>query len=58
VIEALQRPDGSCEFLAVAPTSAADAGAVGDARAAGEANAGAGEPLGVRELPLPYALPE
>jgi folate-binding protein YgfZ len=49
VIEALQRPDGSCEFLAVAPASAADAG---------EANAGAVEALRVRELPLPYALPE
>ena len=48
VIEALQRPDGCCEFLAVAPLPGAVA----------ESGAAAGEPLRAQALPLPYALPE
>ena len=56
VIEALQRPDGSCEFLAVAPfAAAAESSAASDATAT---SAPAGEPLHVQALPLPYALPE
>jgi tRNA-modifying protein YgfZ len=50
VVEALQRPDGCCEFLAVAPLP----GTVAESSAA----AVAGEPLRARALPLPYALPE
>jgi folate-binding protein YgfZ len=50
VVEALQRPDGSCEFLAVAPflTEAAESGAE---------SAKTGDLLRVRALPLPYDLP-
>jgi folate-binding protein YgfZ len=54
VIEALQRPDGCCEFLAVAPFPKAVDGSGGEAPEVAEA----GEPLRVRALPLPYALPE
>jgi folate-binding protein YgfZ len=53
VIEALQRPDGCCEFLAVAPLPAAD-----ESSAASATSALADEPLRVQALPLPYALPE
>jgi folate-binding protein YgfZ len=51
VVEALQRPDGCCEFLAVAPLPEAvtEPSAVADDRASGQ-------PLGVRALPLPYEI--
>jgi tRNA-modifying protein YgfZ len=51
VVEALQRPDGCCEFLAVAPLPEAvtESGAVAEARATGE-------PLRARALPLPYEI--
>ncbi len=57
VVEALQRPDGSCEFLAVAPlpTAAAESSASSDSPPVASV---AEEPLRVRALPLPYALPE
>jgi tRNA-modifying protein YgfZ len=51
VVEAVQRPHGCCEFLAVAPLP----GAVTESAAA---DAAAGESLQARALPLPYALPE
>jgi tRNA-modifying protein YgfZ len=51
VVEALQRPDGCCEFLAVAPLpeAVAESSAAADARAIGE-------PLRARALPLPYEI--
>jgi len=51
VVEALQRPDGCCEFLAVAPFLAG-------AAEPGAESANNGELLRVQALPLPYALPE
>jgi folate-binding protein YgfZ len=55
VIEAARRPDGSCEFLAVAPLPGAEREAAADVadRAAG----GAGPRVAVSALPLPYQLP-
>jgi folate-binding protein YgfZ len=50
VVEALQRPDGCCEFLAVAPLPEA-VGQSGDAVESDLA-------LLARPLPLPYQLPE
>jgi tRNA-modifying protein YgfZ len=57
VVEAFQRPDGRCEFLAVAPLpeAATESGAM--AGVAGVA-AVSGEVLRAQALPLPYALPE
>ena len=52
VVEAARRPDGRCEFLAVAPLAAE-----GPAPAE-EPPAAAGAPLAVEALALPYALPE
>lgn len=50
VVDALPLPDGRCEFLAVAPLTAAEA--------EGEPTAGGSEaPLAAEALPLPYALP-
>jgi folate-binding protein YgfZ len=54
VVEALQRPDGCCEFLAVAPLPEALAES---SAAAAAAAAEAAEPLHARELPLPYPFP-
>jgi len=54
VVEALRRPDGRCEFLAVAPLPEADAEPVARAGAV----ARAGEPLHAQALPLTYPLPE
>ena len=50
VVEALQRPDGRCEFLAVAPLAAPEASEI----AAAESNPA----LLAQPLPLPYPLPE
>jgi folate-binding protein YgfZ len=50
VVEAVQRADGCCEFLAVAPLTQPDAAEV----AAAESDPA----LLARPLPLPYALPE
>jgi folate-binding protein YgfZ len=55
VVEAVQRADGRCEFLAVAPIPAQEDAV--DAAAADAAAAAAGDPLPARALPLPYALP-
>ena len=52
VVDATQRADGVCEFLAVA----ALAGVTEEADEAGPSPAGGGVP--VSALPLPYALPE
>jgi tRNA-modifying protein YgfZ len=61
VIEAVRRPDGSSEFLAVAPLPGAERppapGAGDDADAAAAASAGAATRVRVRALPLPYELP-
>jgi folate-binding protein YgfZ len=53
VVEAAQLEDGRCEFLAVAPLTAAasDGPEEGQPRASGRA------PLGAEPLALPYALP-
>jgi folate-binding protein YgfZ len=52
VVEAVTRPDGRSEFLAVAPLPEAARDAE-DAAASADAQA-----LGARALPLPYALPD
>jgi len=52
VVEAITRPDGSCEFLAVAPLAA------GTREDGAESAADSGHALAVRALPLPYELPE
>ncbi|HXS28980.1 MAG TPA: hypothetical protein VN730_15050 [Steroidobacteraceae bacterium] len=58
VVDAAQRPDGSCEFLAVAPLAASASTAAGAAAADEEP---AAEPtdkilLEAEQLPLPYGL--
>jgi folate-binding protein YgfZ len=57
VVEALQRADQCCEFLAVARLPGAAAESAVEAAAAAVANV-AGAPLRARALPLPYALPD
>jgi tRNA-modifying protein YgfZ len=53
VVDAVQRPDGRCEFLAVAPLAAEHA-AAGEAPSASPS---AAPRIDVEQLPLPYTLP-
>ncbi|MGH8142221.1 MAG: YgfZ/GcvT domain-containing protein [Steroidobacteraceae bacterium] len=55
VIEALQREDGRCEFLAVAALPAADAGTTAEPNPAADAPSPAAR-IEAAALPLPYAL--
>jgi len=50
VVDAVQRADGSCEFLAVAPL-------IEDESAPASPEATSGERLAAETLPLPYPLP-
>ncbi len=60
VVEAWVRPDGRCEFLAVAPlTAAAEESPSGTPVAVATASApDASQPLPVRTMPLSYTLPD
>jgi hypothetical protein len=50
VVDAVQRAEGRCEFLAVVPLT-------GSESAPRAAEASSGEPLAAEALPLPYPLP-
>jgi len=50
VVDAVQRPDGRCEFLAVAPL-------IEDESAPAISATSSGERLAAETLPLPYPLP-
>jgi len=50
VVDAVQRPDGRCEFLAVAPL-------IEDESAPAISATSSGERLATETLPLPYPLP-